>query len=342
MNYQMAAVSIIMAVVLSLILNALAIKLGKARQTDKSIVPAWGGVAILISWWTIVGFTHLLTGRVFWSLVVSSSIILLLGIWDVWRPFGPIVQLFAQVGAAAVAVYGGDFVVSYITDPRGGLINLNNVQFFGLLIPASIITLVWIVTMMNVVNFLDGMDGLAGSVSMIAFIAIGLVSLLPQVNDPVTAIIAFCAAAVLFGFLFWNYPPAALYLGTVGSWFIGFLLAILAIKGVTKVATTAVVGAVPLLDAITVILGRIRRGRSPFRGDRTHLHHRLKRRGLSSRSILLIYMFASLALGGAAVMLQTYHKILVFSIFSVLFAFLIIVGSSRVRKNKKTATTAVN
>jgi UDP-GlcNAc:undecaprenyl-phosphate GlcNAc-1-phosphate transferase len=186
--------------------------------------------------------------------------------------------------------------------------------------------------MMNVINFLDGMDGLAGSVTIIAFLAIGFVSVLPQVNDVPTAIAAFAAASAIAGFLFYNFPPAKLILGTVGSWFIGFLIAILAIQGATKVATTAVVGAVPLIDALIVILGRLRRGNSPFRGDYTHLHHRLKRRGLSDQTILALYVVCSVILGLAAVVLQTHNKIILFLVFAVGLMIFVLVGSWVVRK----------
>jgi len=320
----------------ALLLSGIFIGFGKKiHLVNANNISSIGGVAVLFAWWMAVLLMKNLRAEMFWPFLVASLLILLIGIWDTRRPLGPIMQLLAQISIAAVPIFLGGLEIKYLTNPFGGIIDFTNIRIFGLLLPGALITLIWIVTLMNAVNFLDGMDGLAGSVGAVAFVAIGLVSLLPQVNDSGTAILAFAAAVALAGFIFWNYPPAPLILGTVGSWFIGFLLAVLAVQGATKVATTAVVGAVPLLDAMVVVLGRLWRRKSPFRGDRTHLHHRLKRRGLSDRAILAIYMAGSIGLGCAAVLLQTQNKILVFCIFAAMFIFLIYVGSLVVKRRSK-------
>jgi UDP-GlcNAc:undecaprenyl-phosphate GlcNAc-1-phosphate transferase len=320
----------------SLFLGGVFIKFGKKmRLVNAQNISSIGGVAVLFTWWIAVLLIKNLKAEMLWPLLMASLLILLIGLWDTRRPLGPIMQLLAQISIAAVPVFFGGLEIKYLTNPFGGVIDFTNIRVFGLLLPSAVITLVWIVTLMNAVNFLDGMDGLAGSVSIIAFVVIGLVSLLPQVNDSGTAVAAFAAAAALLGFIFWNYPPAPLILGTVGSWFIGFLIAFLSVQGATKVATVAVVGAVPLLDALVVVFGRLWRKQSPFKGDRTHLHHRLKRRGLSDRAILAIYMVVSIGLGCAAVILQTQSKILVFYVFSALFVFLIYLGSITVKKKRK-------
>jgi len=320
----------------ALFLGSVFIGLGrKMHLVNTNNTSSIGGIAVLFAWWIAVLLMKNLKLEMFWPLLVASLLILLIGLWDTRHPLGPIMQLLAQISIAAVPVFFGGLEIKYLTNPFGGVIDFTNIRVWGLLLPSAVITLIWIVTLMNAVNFLDGMDGLAGSVGTVAFIVIGLVSMLPQVNDLGTAVSAFAAAAALLGFIFWNYPPAPLILGTVGSWFIGFLLAVLAVQGATKVATTAVVGAVPLLDAAVVVFGRLWRGRSPFMGDRTHLHYRLKRRGLSDKAILAIYMAGSIGLGCAAVLLQTQNKILVFCIFSTMFVFLIYLGSLVVKRRSK-------
>lgn len=330
------ALVLIICFSMSLFFGGVFIKFGKkVCLVNAQNISSIGGIAVLFSWWIAVLLIKNLKVEMLWPLLMASLLILLIGLWDTRRPLGPIMQLLAQISIAVVPVFFGGLEIKYLTNPFGGVIDFTNIRVFGLLIPSAVITLFWIVTLMNAVNFLDGMDGLAGSISIIAFVVIGLVSLLPQVNDLGTAVAAFAAAAALLGFIFWNYPPAPLILGTVGSWFIGFLLAVLSVQGTTKVATVAVVGAVPLLDAVVVVLGRLWRKRSPFKGDRTHLHHRLKRRGFSDRAILTIYMVVSIGLGCAAVLLQTQSKILVFCVFSVLFVFLIYLGSLVVKRGSK-------
>lgn len=325
----------IFTLALSVFTSGVCIKIGKkAGLISLAGVPFTGGIAVVISWWAAAGYFGLIGKNSFVPLLLASILILIIGLWDARKPLSPWTQLAVQISAAGIAVYAAGISIKYITNPFGGVWPLEQIGIFGLAV-SSLMTLIWIVTIMNAVNFLDGMDGLAGSVGMVALTAIGLVSLLPQVNDSLTGAAAFAAVAAVAGFLFWNYPPASLYLGTAGSWFIGFLIAVLAAQGATKVATTAVVGAVPLLDAMVVILGRIWRGRSPFKGDLTHLHHRLARRGLSPRSILAIYLACSVILGTAAVQLQTHNKIIVLIVFSLMFALLIIVGSRMVRRRMK-------
>jgi UDP-GlcNAc:undecaprenyl-phosphate GlcNAc-1-phosphate transferase len=261
------------------------------------------------------------------------------GLLDARRALRPFFQLIAQIIIAIIVVYWGNFSINYISNPFGGVISLNNASLLGIF-AGDFFAVFWIVAMINVINFMDGLDGLAGSVTGVALITIGFVSVLPQVNDYGTAVASFAATAAIAGFLFWNLPPAKLFLGTVGSWFLGFLIAILAIQGATKVATTAVVGAVPLIDAIIVVFGRLRMGHSPFRGDLTHLHHRLKRRGISDRAILAIYTTCSVLLGVAAVILQTHNKIILFVIFSVGLIVFVMIGSQyakrRIRNSKLT------
>lgn len=295
-------------------------------------IPLSGGVAILVAWWIAVLGLGVISHILLAPFAMISLIIIIFGIYDSRWPLSAFQQLVLQVLIAGIAVFVAGISIKFITNPFGGLINFSQALIFGIT-SGQILSLFWIVGMINVINFLDGMDGLAGSVVTIALIAIGLVSLLPQVNDLTTAVIAFCAAAATGGFLFWNLPPAKIIMGTVGSWFLGFLIAVLAIKGASKVATTVVVGAVPLIDALVVVLGRLMRGSSPMKGDLTHLHHRLRRRGMSDKMILGVYVVVSLVLGGLAVLLQTHEKVEFFLVFAVLLIIGVFVGS-RINKHR--------
>jgi UDP-GlcNAc:undecaprenyl-phosphate GlcNAc-1-phosphate transferase len=306
---------------------------------NENKIPRIGGLAIMFAWWCAALMFGFVTKERFWPLIIATLVILVVGLLDARRALRPFFQLIAQIIIAIIVVYWGNFSINYISNPFGGVISLNNASLLGIF-AGDFFAVFWIVAMINVINFMDGLDGLAGSVTGVALITIGFVSVLPQVNDYGTAVASFAATAAIAGFLFWNLPPAKLFLGTVGSWFLGFLIAILAIQGATKVATTAVVGAVPLIDAIIVVFGRLRMGHSPFRGDLTHLHHRLKRRGISDRAILAIYTTCSVLLGVAAVILQTHNKIILFVIFSVGLIVFVMIGSQyakrRIRNSKLT------
>lgn len=298
---------------LSLALGAAARPLGaRFRFQTATGVPAAGGISILLAWWAGVLLFGGLPGGA-WpaaGLSLASAIIVLVGLADLRRALGPFPQLLGQGAAALVAAVLGGVSAQYVTHPGGGLLYLNHWDVGGVVLPGAALTVLWMVILMNAVNFLDGVDGLAAAVSTIGFLVIGLTSLLPQVREPAVALPAFLAAAATAGFLFWNFPPARLTLGTPGSWFLGFLLAALSVQGSSKIATLAVVGAIPLLDAVSVVLRRLCRGASPFHGDTTHLHHRLTARGWSPRGLLAAYAGASALLGFAAVYLPTAAKVL--------------------------------
>ncbi len=280
-------------------------------------VAAIGGVGVIAAWWVAALVSNALSLRAALGLGIATAIIIAIGLWDTRRPLHPFSQLLAQLLVSVSAVVISGVAASYVTNPFGGLLYLNQWMWNGMPLLGAAFTIIWILALMNAVNFLDGMDGLAASVSTIGFLTIGAVSLLPQVNEPHIALPAFLAAAATVGFLFWNLPPARLVLGTTGAWFLGFLLAVLSVQGSSKIATLAVVGAIPLLDAVSVIIARLRRGTSPFKGDRTHLHHRLLNRGWSPRAILAFYTVVSVILALAAVYLPTPVKVLLFAMSGI-------------------------
>jgi UDP-GlcNAc:undecaprenyl-phosphate GlcNAc-1-phosphate transferase len=107
-------------------------------------------------------------------------------------------------------------------------------------------------------------------------------------------------------------------MGTSGSMFLGYALAMLAIFGGAKLATAAMVLGLPLLDAAFVVIQRLHAGRSPFRGgDHAHLTHKLALRGWGVRRIVLTLYAASLALGLGALVLPGPHKLWIFGGFGI-------------------------
>lgn len=279
--------------------------------TGRTRLPSTGGLALAGAWW-VTALALLPPSPATAGLALALLPIVIVGLVDLRRPLGPWPQAAAQVLAAASVVVVGGVAARFVTNPFGGLIRLDAWSVGTLPLLGALLSLAWIVLLMNAVNFLDGMDGLAASVSAVGFSAIGAVSLLPHVQEPAVATWSFLAAGATLGFLFWNFPPAKIYLGTPGVWFLGLLLGTLSLLGSSKIATLAVVGAIPLLDALSVILARIRRGASPFRGDTTHLHHRLRASGWPPHSVLLLYAGLSAALGFAAAVLPTVAKVLTF------------------------------
>lgn len=247
--------------------------------------------ALLVVWWT-GGFGILPPNKEYevWGVTIGGLAFFLIGLADDLFGLSPFTRLVVQAMVAGLAWAAG-VQIDFLTVPGAGLFTLPD----WISLP---ITIVWLVGMANAINWIDGLDGLAAGVSGIAAVVMLVVCLF--MKQPAAALIAAALAGGCLGFLRYNFNPAQIFMGDGGAYFMGFTLAgigvIGLVKGVTTVAITAavvlpyVILAVPILDMSAVILARLRRGSSPFKADKRHLHHRLLKAGLSQRlAVLFIY-----------------------------------------------------
>lgn len=248
--------------------------------------------------------------RLLASLVAAAFVILLGGVWDEHSRLQPLIQLLLQALAASIAVFGG-WTIQHISQPTGAGVIVFEPWIGGLL------AIAWLLLLMNTVNWLDGIDGQSASVGTIALLTLALVTVLPSVQDSQTLALALIGAGSIAGFLVWNFPPARIYLGTTGSWWLGLYIGLVAINGGGKIVTTLLVLALPVVDVLVVSLVRLRAGQRPWQGDTVrHLHHRLLQRGWSHRRITLATAAITAVLGLGAILLQTQQKIIALVIAS--------------------------
>ncbi len=300
---------------------------GPKRVHLKSI-PRVGGVALWFSFVVTVGLFLPLSEPLF-GFLVATSFISLVGLIDDFSNLPPFYKLISQ-GLAALMLLPFGIGIHSLTNPLGGVIVL---PFFLDLI----LTVIWVVAVVNALNFLDGLDGLAGSVSLASALILALLSLLVFVAQPQTALLAFILAGGILGFLLFNWHPAKLFMGDVGSHFLGFALAVLAIISGGKIATAALVLGVPLIDFFWSLWRRLRRGASPVKRDLEHLHHRLLRLGLSQREVVAVFVTFSLLLGWLALWGKTGLKlaVLIFLVFLVLLLLAFSESKNLAKKNLK-------
>lgn len=243
----------------------------------------FGGIALVIAFLiTLFVNTHLVLTSSWWGVILVSVLILGIGLWDDIREISWKWQLMVQIMAGVIAFSFGIRLTS-LSYPLSDV-----VLFFhsGWMLGVSfIMTIVWIVAVMNAMNWADGMDGLCGGISLIGFSTIFFLSLRPEVNQPPMALLSLALSGASLGFLVFNFYPARIFAGTSGSWFLGFMLAALALFSGAKIATVMLVLALPLSDAVWVIASRFRAGVSIFAPDQRHLHHRLRELGWSSQQI---------------------------------------------------------
>src|SRR6476469_1910475 len=237
-------------------------------------------------------------------LVVASILLVGVMIVDDIRGIAPLPKLLVQIGVALIVV------VPYAVDREWGIvINKINLPVQGTVsfgVAAAIVCSVfWIVGMMNTINLIDGLDGLAGSLTLVACAILFLHTYFWPRDDPQFTISLLPAAlgGAVLGFLIYNWHPARIILGHAGAYFLGLALAVAAIIGGAKIATTLLALGLPILDVAWVAISRAQRGTSVVQADRGHLHHRLLDLGWSQARIVASVAGASLAFGIASLLL---------------------------------------
>ncbi|OGZ27126.1 MAG: hypothetical protein A2365_00450 [Candidatus Nealsonbacteria bacterium RIFOXYB1_FULL_40_15] len=150
--------------------------------------------------------------------------------------------------------------------------------------PYYILTFTCIFVLINAVNYQDGMDGLAGGETAISFLGFAILGYLS--GDNLISAVSFSMFLSILGFLFFNFPPAKIFMGDSGAYFIGFVLAVLACN--FSILASIFVAGLPLFDGIYTNLRRILSGKSIFLGDREHLYDKLLKKGFSSRKTLVV------------------------------------------------------
>jgi UDP-GlcNAc:undecaprenyl-phosphate GlcNAc-1-phosphate transferase len=217
------------------------------------------------------------------GLLIGAVIIFVGGLLDDLFELKALPQFLFQFAAAAVAILFQIFI-QYFNNPFTGA----QTDPFPYIVTV-VLSLFWLVGMMNTMNWLDGLDGLAAGVTFIAG-AMLFVNSAFRVEPAQTSVsllhLALMGASL--GFLLSNFYPARIIMGG-GAVFLGYALGTLSIIGGAKMATILLVLGLPLVDAVWQVVNRVRSGRSPFSGDRGHLHFRLLDIGFTQRQIVIAY-----------------------------------------------------
>lgn len=260
------------------------------RSSHDSPTPRGGGVAIVFAFFVA---TVLLTSlglidlRLFGAFLVGGGLIALVGFLDDRSHLRASVRFGVHLVAAicVVVMLGG---VSEGALANWGLHGL----WAGRLI--AVLVLVW---MTNLFNFMDGLDGIASSEAIFVSGAGAWLNWREGGNPGLTAAMASLAATCL-GFLRWNWPPARIFMGDVGSGFLGFSLGILGLaasqKGILPIEIWAILGGVFLVDATVTLVRRLARGDRWFEAHRTHAYQVLARRLGRHKPVTLIVMVVNL------------------------------------------------
>ncbi len=273
-------------------------------------VPYYGGIIIVLAFMTGCGIFLRLDAKILAFLSIGLVVALISFIDDL-KGISPYLRLLMQFLAGAGLFFSGTFVSAF-PNPIGPEISLTGFQLGGVAVASLVVTVLWVVMIMNTLNWADGLNGLSSGVSGIAAWIIFLLSVKPglhSVDQTAVIIMSLLLGVVLLVFWYFEFYPARILMGDTGSMFVGFMIAGLAIFSGGKLGTAFLVLGFPILDAIWVILRRMFAGKSPFKGDLQHFHHRLLYAGLSTRQALTVIYLASILFGIMALVLGSGQKI---------------------------------
>lgn len=283
------------------------------RKVHATAVPRLGGVALALALAAALGVAVLLDAlptvavtpdpSTLLPTIAGATLVFAVGLWDDVEPVAAWVKLLVECAAAAIAV-GAGLAFSQVT--VGG----TTYQIGHLAAP---LTIAWILLITNAFNLMDGLDGLAAGLAAIAASTCAVVLLAR--DERAAALLLVSLTGAIAGFVAYNFHPARIFLGDSGSLLIGFLLAVTAITGQQKSATTLALGvpllifALPIAEAFFTVVRRLAAGQRHaqpgwrnrtqgltelFKADRAHIHHRLIDRGLSHRrTVLVLYALAA-------------------------------------------------
>lgn len=273
------------------------------RKMQQRIVPTMGGVGIFAAFivsYSVWGQVASLTSFPFF--IAGLFILFLMGIRDDIVQLTPFRKAIIQLLAAVILVFGGGVTLTSL----GGLFWVEELGFLS----GSLISVFVLIAIVNAYNLIDGIDGLAGGIGVIAssilgiwFWGAGFISL---------AILSFSLSGALIGFLSFNMYPARIFMGDTGAMSIGFILGYLSLEflilnhslsgeswGVANGEVLAIsILIIPVVDTIRVIFIRLKNGSSPFKADRSHIHHKMIRYGISHlHSAFILWLINILMIG---------------------------------------------
>jgi UDP-GlcNAc:undecaprenyl-phosphate/decaprenyl-phosphate GlcNAc-1-phosphate transferase len=264
--------------------RAVLVDVPNARSSHVRPTPRGGGLGILLAFAVGLVGVRILADlpdepRVI-GFVTGAILMGIAGLADDIRAMSFATKLVAQIIASALAMVGG-LVIGVFYVPGIGAVELGG---FG-----YVVTLLWLIGLTNAFNFMDGLDGLAGGTAAIAGLFLCAVALL--LGDPVVGVFSLLLAAASAGFLALNFPPARIFMGDVGSQFLGFAFAALGVLLARSDSTGTIILIVPLLlfhfvfDTAFTVLRRLRRRENLAVAHRSHLYQLLNRSGLSHRHV---------------------------------------------------------
>jgi len=299
--------------ILIVVLRPLAISIGlvdvpSGRKSHSGNIPLIGGLAIFAASLAALlaegGFmgVEIMPAQSLSAFYSTGLILLIIGAWDDYRALPAVPRILAQLVASLVMIFVGGVVLTDL----GNLAHDGGILYLGLLaVPFTIFATLGVI---NAMNMCDGLDGLSGSLALIGLLGFGIANALWGTPENQQLIVVFSACVI--SFLMFNLrtlwrPQAWVFLGDAGSMLLGITLSWLAIElsqGESRVISPAAALwflMLPIYDAVSMMVRRVLKRRSPFEADREHLHHIFLLAGFSVGET--VTLMTGIAIGGVVI-----------------------------------------
>jgi len=254
--------------------------------------PSLGGVSFFVAFVFTINFIAVIfssntvfDNSVYIGLIGASGMAFFMGLADDAYDTKPFLKLFVQILCGIALVGSGSSIV-----------------FFNISWLDGLTTVFWVVFLMNSLNMLDNMDGITGiTVVFILLTCLGADWSMNGVNIGIGSLMLLAIIGALVGFLFFNFYPSKLFMGDAGSQFIGLFVAFFSthnlwnfhtdapIDPVVIVCLIVVVFTPALADTLTVVINRLKKGKSPMVGGKDHTTHHLVYSGLSDIHVWFVF-----------------------------------------------------
>ena len=271
------------------------------RKLHRKPIPTMGGVAVYAGILAgCLGMSLLVSGAsIRWS-IMALTIMLMLGVWDDMKNLSAVLRLIIQFGIVGFyMVFTGHFINSFY-----GFFGLQDISPW-LAIPLSLVAGVGTI---NAINMIDGVDGYSSGYGMMANVSFAAIFI--ALDRSVWSCLAVITASALLPFFMHNVfgRKSKMFIGDGGTMMLGFMMTIfefgvlssntgarLEAAGASPIALALAILCIPIFDTLRVMTARIVRGCSPFKPDKTHLHHLFIDMGFSHLGAALFILSLNLA-----------------------------------------------
>ena len=254
------------------------------RSSHKKPTALMGGIGFIIAF--LLGYGVMLWQQMirfdihFFVLLLASLFIAITSLIDDIKRLGAGKRFAVHILGASVVYFAGYklslFYLPFMT------IDFSFINYF--------LTVIFIVAVTNIYNFMDGIDGYAGGIGILGSAALAAFAFI--MGDYSTATILLILVASLIGFLIWNYPKAKIFMGDVGSAFLGFFFAAMIIKisqnneSSISIIPLIMIFGVFIMDASVTLIRRALNGEKVWEAHRSHFYQRLNILGWSHKKII--------------------------------------------------------